>query len=1021
MTPERWHHVTAVFHDALACDPATRAAFIERVCADDVEVRAEVDRLVAAHQRAGQFGEGPAAAFNGEGPTGSRHQVSTGETIDDSAIDGPDSETDARPGRKHFFIWIVWAAAAVVCVAFAYAAVLLVVDGGATKAFGWTDARRAGGWFVGAVDPDGPAAGRLQEGDRLISLNGVRPFGQGGTRIHRRDISVGDTYQLAIDRQGERLAPTLTVSEGPNDLATRLTYFFVSLVWCVVGLFIGLARPERPIARLAFGAAVGTGLVFLGGFIPSVPLVNPFHVVLGFHFFLLFPTGRPVIGIWQRLLVLAYGVAAVPVALSWWFQATLLAQGVSGIAELMTAHESLLALRGPVPLVLFYAMLVGMVTAAARNYRALSDENERRRVRWIVYGSIVFFTPQIVLSVAELTIGAPAANAWIGLPANAATAGIPLVVAYAVVKHRVFDIKVVVRRGLRYLLARRALQAAVALPAIALAYTVFSHRHLTVTALVTETSAYLYWLGAAGLTLRFRRSIESWLDRRFFREEYDRERLVIGLLEDVRKVESMSEVSRLASDRLVSALHPSSVYVWYRERDELAAALSSDPLLTPPDFPSGGRWLAWLEQRGAATPLPPGAEAGLSRDDVCWFDSRGISLIVPMLDAGDRLVGAFLLGRKKSEEPYSDGDRLLLDAIAKQAADVRESLRLRARVHDEVRVRHDVLARLDGRLPDLLKECPACGACFDGAVEHCEHDGRSLRLSLPVARTIDGKYRLNRLIGKGGMGAVYEARDLRLERTVAVKIMLSRSFGEQTALRRFRREARAAAHLDHPNVVGVFDFGPLEGEGAYLVMEIVRGRTLRTELEHLTRMPPAVVAEWFGPLLDGTAAAHAHGIIHRDLKPENVIGRRDDRGALAVKILDLGLVKFRAGEPLATGPMTADGLVMGTPAYMSPEQLLGREVDQRTDIFAVAVMLIESLTGRRPFQGDTLADLLFAQQQTSYRLPGSSRESRAVGDLLQQCLAVDPRDRVSSAATLRSTLIPLLGACQPQAFTIEGS
>jgi len=206
-----------------------------------------------------------------------------------------------------------------------------------------------------------------------------------------------------------------------------------------------------------------------------------------------------------------------------------------------------------------------------------------------------------------------------------------------------------------------------------------------------------------------------------------------------------------------------------------------------------------------------------------------------------------------------------------------------------------------------------------------------------------------------------------------------------------------------------------------LLARLARWLILRvgTELDHLTRMPPGVAAEWFGPLLDGTGAAHAHGIIHRDLKPENVIGRRDDGGSLAVKILDLGLVKFRAGAPLATGPMTADGLVMGTPAYMSPEQILGREVDHRTDIFALAVMLVESLTGRRPFQGETLADLLFAQQQTSYRLPGSSTQARAVGDLLQQCLAVDPRDRISSAATLRRSLIPLLRACPPQDFAIK--
>ena len=206
---------------------------------------------------------------------------------------------------------------------------------------------------------------------------------------------------------------------------------------------------------------------------------------------------------------------------------------------------------------------------------------------------------------------------------------------------------------------------------------------------------------------------------------------------------------------------------------------SSDPLLTPADFPSGGRWLAWLEQHGTATPMPLGVEAGLSRDDVRWFASRGIALVVPMMDAGDRLVGALLLGAKKSEEPYSAGDRRLLDAIAKQAAVVRENLRLRARVHDEVRGRHDVLARLHGRLPGVLKECPGAAPASTATSSAANTTGGSPRLSLPVARTIDDKYRLDRLVGKGGMGAVYEARDLRLDRSVAVKIMLSRAFGSR--------------------------------------------------------------------------------------------------------------------------------------------------------------------------------------------------------------------------------------------------
>ena len=293
--------------------------------------------------------------------------------------------------------------------------------------------------------------------------------------------------------------------------------------------------------------------------------------------------------------------------------------------------------------------------------------------------------------------------------------------------------------------------------------------------------------------------------------------------------------------------------------------------MTPSDFPSGERWLSWLEQRDRATSLPLPLEAGLAPEDVYWLKQRGIDLIVPIADSDDRLVGALLLGEKKSEQPYSDGDSRFLSAVAKQTAMIRENLRLRERLTQEVRVRHDVLARLDGTMPDLLKECPACGACFSGDVGQCPVDRQFLTLSLPVPRTIDARYRLDRLIGKGGMGAVYEASDLKLDRTVAVKIMLSRAFGQPGALRRFRREARTAARLSHPNIVAVHDVGSLEGEGAYIVMERVQGHTLRTAMSRQHPMPAAVAAEWFEPILNGIAAAHVRGIVHRDLKPENVI------------------------------------------------------------------------------------------------------------------------------------------------------
>jgi serine/threonine-protein kinase len=254
------------------------------------------------------------------------------------------------------------------------------------------------------------------------------------------------------------------------------------------------------------------------------------------------------------------------------------------------------------------------------------------------------------------------------------------------------------------------------------------------------------------------------------------------------------------------------------------------------------------------------------------------------------------------------------------------------------------------------------------------------------------------------MGAVYEAHDLRLDRVVAVKIMRGRAFGQQTALRRFNREARAVARLTHPNIVRVYDIGSLDGDGAYFVMERLLGATLRAELDRVLRMPPALAADWFGPVIDGIEAAHAAGLVHRDLKPENVMGSRHG-GTLEVKLLDLGLVKVRADELRRSATMTAEGVVMGTLGYMAPEQLLGREVDERADIYSIGIMLFEALTGRRPDADPR------GSEPRIYRLQGPGPATGALDGLLQRCLAADPRHRLASAAVLRTELVPLLRAC----------
>jgi len=1007
MTPDQWRQVTTVFHAALARDRSERAAFLDDACRGDDGVRAEVVRLLTAHEGAGLFGEVPIVDGLGTSlpaaPTRTSTVVAEPTVIDlDPALPAPDSTRRSH----HPFRWIAIFAALVALTAFADAAWLLVLDKGTTKAFGWTDGRQGGVWVVTTVSRDGPAANRVRVGDRIVELNGNPPFGGPGTTFHRRQLSVGDRYRLVLDRNGERIETSLTVGRGPSELAHDLTYFFMSLVWSVVGIFIGLVRPDDKVARVAFGAAVTTGVGYLVTAVLRLGnYFNPLHVVLGVHFFSIFPVGRPLPPLWKAILTLGYALAMVPVVLVWWLQATFLLRGVPGAAALMTSHPSWFALRPPVALYVFYVSLAGMIGAAVYNYRGLTDDNERRRVKWVAYGSILSLSPQVVLSIAEFAIQPPA---WLGRFADACTAGIPLAVAYAVVKHRVFDIRVVIRRGLQYLLAKGALRALVAVPLVALAYTVVVNRHRTIAELVTDSTGYLYWIVIAGLTLKFRQPVRLWLDRRFFREEYDREQLLLGLLDDLGKVDSIAQLSELVNAKLVSALHPASVYFWYRDPGEFKAASSSNPLLSPPDFPVEGRWLSWLEDRAAAIELPLPTEAGLSRHQMRWLTARNVNLAIPIADSDERLAGALLLGPKKSEEPYGASDRRLLLAIAKQVAVVRENLRLRAQVSDEQRIRYDVLAHLDRHSVNLLRECPICGTCFDGAVERCNRDGYTLTLSLPVARIIDGKYRLDRLIGKGGMGAVYEAQDLRLARVVAVKILLGRAFGQQTALRRFRREARAAARLDHPRIVRMYDYGALEGEGAYIVMERLQGSTLRVELERLKTMPPLEVASWFDQILDGLAAAHVQGIVHRDLKPENVMGRRNELNRLAVTILDFSLAKEAAADAFTTGTMTLEGAVMGTLGYMSPEQLLGQPVDHRTDIFAVGVMLAEALTGRRPFHGDTPLDVSRAVLHQTYHLPATSPGSLAVDAVLQRCLEKDPSSRFSSAEALRQTLIPTL-------------
>lgn len=280
---------------------------------------------------------------------------------------------------------------------------------------------------------------------------------------------------------------------------------------------------------------------------------------------------------------------------------------------------------------------------------------------------------------------------------------------------------------------------------------------------------------------------------------------------------------------------------------------------------------------------------------------------------------------------------------------------------------------------------------------------------LAVGDVLEGRYRIDHPIARGGMSTVYRCVDLRLGRAVAAKIMHDRFADDAPSRVRFRREARAMAQLSHPNLVGVYDFSSDEGI-SYLIMELITGGTLRELLAERGPMPPHAATAVMRAVLTGLSVAHSQGMVHRDIKPDNILINGDHR----VKVADFGLVRASSSESHSTNE------IVGTAAYLSPEQVDGSDITPASDVYSAGIVLFELLTGTVPFRGDT--PLAHAYQRINTDVPSPSSRITGIPRLFDELVATAtsrvPRDRFADAGEFLAALDDVAGELNLPAYTV---
>jgi serine/threonine protein kinase len=324
-----------------------------------------------------------------------------------------------------------------------------------------------------------------------------------------------------------------------------------------------------------------------------------------------------------------------------------------------------------------------------------------------------------------------------------------------------------------------------------------------------------------------------------------------------------------------------------------------------------------------------------------------------------------------------------------------------------------------------MKLCPVCSTEYPDDVKFCPNDGQTLRSAAPandlVGQVVADRYHVVKKLGEGGMGQVYLAEHVKMGRRSAIKVMNPSMIHDPDAVARFNREASNASRITHPNVCAIYDFGETPDGLIYLAMEFIEGEPLTDVLERVGALPLARAASIFLQTADALQAAHDLGIVHRDLKPDNVMLTGRKGGGDTVKVVDFGIAKA-VGVDEAGQQVTKTGLVVGTPEFMSPEQLSGDQVDGRSDLYSLGLVFYRMLSGKLPFEATTVQEAMIKRLTEE---PAKLAETRpdlsfpaGLQAVIDTALARTPAERYQSVAKFAADVAAVTGRPTPRAVPL---